>query len=112
MLACARNLCTAWGCCRAWPQWGMVKLLKVSAIVVVAFVLLLVGVAIALQYWLRTDDFRSRVEREASAALGVPLKLGRLSVDLWPLPAVAADDVRIQTRPALTVGRIEARPEW
>lgn len=91
---------------------GMGKVLKWSAAVLAVFVLFLAGVAIALQHWLRTDDFRGRVEHEASAALGVPLKLGRLSVDLWPLPAVAADDVQLQTRPALTVGRVEARPVW
>jgi len=90
----------------------MAKLLKWLVFAFVAFLLLLAGVALALQHWLRTDDFRGRVEREASAALGVPLKLGRLSVDLWPLPAVAADDVKLQTRPALTVGRVEARPVW
>ncbi|MBC5782577.1 hypothetical protein H8N03_06445 [Ramlibacter sp. USB13] len=90
----------------------MAKVLKWVFFFVAAFVLLVVGSAIALQYWLRTDDFRTRAEREASAALGVPLKLGKLSIDLWPLPAVAADDVQIQTRPALTVGRIEARPGY
>ena len=90
----------------------MAKLLKWVAFVVAAFLVLFVAVAMALQYWLRTEDFRTRVEREASAAIGAPLKLGRLSVDLWPLPAVAADKVQIQTRPAITVGRIEARPVW
>lgn len=90
----------------------MVKFLKWLAIALAGFLLLLAGVAIALQQWLRTDDFRARVEREATAALGVPLKLGKLSIDLWPLPAVAADDVQIQTRPALSVGRFEARPVW
>lgn len=90
----------------------MAKLIKWLVFLAVAFIGLLVAVAMALQSWLRSDDFRSRAEREASTALGVPLKLGRLSVDLWPLPAVAADDVRLQTRPALTVGRVEARPVW
>jgi hypothetical protein len=90
----------------------MAKLFKWAAIVGAAFLLLLIGVAVALQHWLRTDDFRQRVEQQATAALGVPLRLGRLSVDLWPLPAVAADDVQLQTRPALTVGRVEARPVW
>jgi hypothetical protein len=90
----------------------MVRILKWLAAVAALGVLLLIGVAMALQQWLRTDDFRSRIEREASAALGAPLKLGRLSVDLWPLPAVAADDVRLLTRPPLTIGRVEARPSW
>ena len=90
----------------------MARLVKWIAIGAALFALLLVGVAMALQHWLRTDGFRTRVESEATAALGVPLKLGRLSVDLWPLPAVAADDVRLLTRPALSVGRVEARPVW
>ncbi|MEJ5992191.1 hypothetical protein WG902_19470 [Ramlibacter sp. PS3R-8] len=90
----------------------MVRIVKWLAAALALGVLLLAGVAMALQFWLRTDDFRSRVERDASAALGAPLKLGRLSVDLWPLPAVAADDVRLLTRPPLTIGRIEARPSW
>lgn len=90
----------------------MWKAIKWAALAAAAFALLLIGVAMALQGWLRTDDFRQRVEREGSAALGVPLKLGRLSVDLWPLPAVAAEDVRIQTKPPLTLGRVEARPVW
>lgn len=90
----------------------MARLLKWLAFGAAAIALLLVGVAFALQQWLRTDDFRGRVEREAAAALGVPLKLGRLSVDLWPLPAVAVDQVRLQTRPPLTVERVEARPVW
>lgn len=91
----------------------MAKVLKWVAVLLVALLLLLVGAALALQHWLRTDDFRGRVERQASDALGVPLKLGRLSIDLWPLPAVAADDVRLLTRPApLTVARVEARPAY
>lgn len=90
----------------------MAKVLKWLTFALAAFLLLVVVVAILLQQWLRTDDFRTRVEKEASAALGVPLKLGRLSVELWPLPAVAADDVQVQTRPALTVGRVEARPSY
>lgn len=91
----------------------MAKVLKWVAVLMVALLLLVVGAALALQHWLRTDDFRGRVERQASDALGVPLKLGRLSIDLWPLPAVAADDVQVLTRPApLTIARVEARPDY
>lgn len=108
MLAGVRDSCWRGGDHNA----RMAKHLKWLAIGVGAFALLLVAVALALQQWLRTDDFHARVEREAAAALGVPLKMGRLSVDLWPLPAVAVDQVRLQTRPALTVERVEARPVW
>lgn len=58
----------------------------------------------ALQHWIGSDDFRARVEREASDALGVPVKLERLDVDVWPLPALGVSGIRIQTRPALTLG--------
>jgi hypothetical protein len=90
----------------------MGRVLKWLAFGLAALVLLLVAVAMSLQHWLRTDDFRARVEKEAGAALGVPIKLGRLSIDLWPLPAVAVDQVRVQTQPPLTVERVEARPVW
>jgi len=112
MLAKARARCTVGLPRPLRDNGGMVKFVKWAALALAAGALLLAGVAAALQQWLRTDDFRGRVEQQASAALGVPLRLGRLSVDLWPLPAVAADAVQVQTRPALTVGRVEARPVW
>ena len=87
-----------------WVLWGGGALAVLLALLLVA--------AWALQGWLRSEDFRARAEREGSAALGVPLKLGRLSVDLWPLPAVAAEAVEVRTRPALTLGRVEVRPVW
>lgn len=66
----------------------------------------------ALQHWIGSDDFRARIEREASDALGVPVKLERLDVDVWPLPALGVSGIRIQTRPALTLERVEVRPAW
>jgi len=66
----------------------------------------------ALQHWIGSDDFRARVEHEASDALGVPVKLERLDVDVWPLPALGVSGIRIQTRPALTLERVEVRPAW
>src|SRR5262245_26387224 len=50
-------------------------------------VLALAGVAASLQFWINSPDFRGRVAREASAAAGVTVELGGLSLDLWPLPA-------------------------
>jgi uncharacterized protein involved in outer membrane biogenesis len=75
-------------------------------------IVLLAAVAVALHLWIGTDDFRARVAREVSAAAGVPVELGGLSVDVWPLPAVAADRVLVRSQPALTLERIEARPMW
>ncbi len=63
----------------------------------------------ALQHWVGSDDFRARVQAQAEAALGVPVALGRLQVDPWPVPAVALEAVAVQTQPALTARRIELR---
>lgn len=90
----------------------MRRILKWGAIALAVVVLLLLSVTLVLQHWVNTDDFRARVEQQAATALGVPLKLGKLSVDLFPLPAVAVDQVRVQTQPPLTVERVEARPVW
>lgn len=76
-------------------------------------ILLLGGaVVLALHLWTGSDGFRQRIEREASAALGVPVTLSRVTVDVWPLPAVALEGLNIQARPALTLDRVEARPVW
>jgi hypothetical protein len=75
--------------------------------------LLLLGAGVwALQRWIGTDGFKLQVEQEASTTLGVPVQLARLEVALWPLPAIAAEGLQIQTRPALTLARLELRPAW
>ncbi|QHE74627.1 hypothetical protein [Hydrogenophaga sp. PBL-H3] len=76
-----------------------------------AMVLLLLA-AFALGQWTGSDGFRQRVEREATAALGVPVTLSRVTVDVFPLPALALEGLNIQARPALTLQRVEARPVW
>ena len=87
-----------------WAKWLLGGL--------VVLVLLLAAVAVALQRWVNTDDFRLRVSQQASAALGVPVVLDRITVDVWPLPAVALDKVQIKSQPPLTLERVEARPVW
>jgi hypothetical protein len=79
---------------------------------VALFVVLLAAVAGVLHVWIGSADFRARVAREASAAAGVPVEFGGLAVDVWPLPAVAADRVQVNSQPPLTLERIEARPLW
>jgi uncharacterized protein involved in outer membrane biogenesis len=90
----------------------MKRTLKWIAIALLVLLLLVAAGVAALQRWIGTDDFRHRLEQQAGAALGVDVTLGRLDVALWPLPAVAVDRVAVQTRPALTVERIEVRPAW
>lgn len=79
---------------------------------VLGVLLLASAAALLLQRWARSDDFRARVEQQASAALGAPLKLRSLSVELWPLPALAADDIVMDLRPPVTIERLEVRPAW
>lgn len=75
----------------------------------VAAVVLLASAWWGLQHWLGSDDLRQRAERAASEAVGVPVTLGHLGLSLWPVPALALEAVRIETQPAGTIERIEAR---
>ena len=52
-------------------------------------VLLLSAGLFALLRWVGTDDFEARVQAQAGEALGVPVQLGRIAVDLWPMPTAA-----------------------
>lgn len=101
----------------AIPRWsrhnvGMRRLAKWLFAALVLLVLLFAGVALALQHWVGSADFRGRAAQQASAALGVPVELGALTVDLWPVPAVAVERLQVRTRPAITLERVEARPRW
>src|SRR5206468_1873092 len=49
---------------------------------------------------------------EATAALGVPVTLDHVAVDVWPLPAVALSGIVLQSKPALALARVEVRPRW
>lgn len=73
---------------------------------------LLLLAVFALGQWTGSEGFRQRVEREATAALGVPVTLSRVAVDMFPLPAVALEGLTIRAQPALTLARVEARPAW
>lgn len=91
---------------------GMGRVAKWMLAALVLPVLLFAGVAVALQQWVGSADFRARAAQQASAALGAPVEFGALSVHLWPVPAVAVDRLQVRTRPALTLERVEARPRW
>jgi len=83
------------------------------AIGVIGAVVVLGGAAVtALAQWADSADFRLRAQLAASQALGVPVSLGDIEVTLWPAMGVAVRDVRIHTRPALTLAQIDARPKW
>ncbi len=90
----------------------MQKILKWLVGLVLTLAVLFAALVFGLHRWVSTDDFRQRVAQQASAALGVPVTLGSVSVDVWPLPAVALNNIQVQSTPAITVGRMEARPRW
>ncbi len=85
---------------------------KVLLRALAALLLVLAAALLVVHRWVSTDEFRLRVEQEATAALGVPLKLERVGLTLWPLPGVALDGVALRTRQPLKVERIELRPAW
>jgi hypothetical protein len=104
----------AGGCfpCRSRDNERMKRIAKWLAVGAGVVLVVLGGVALALRHWIATDDFRTRVAQQVSAALDVPVEFGRIGIDVWPLPAVALDDVQVRSRPPLTLQRIEARPAW
>ena len=113
MLAGARFSCrTPAGLAGIGHNAFMSRLLKIAAAIVLALALLLAAVAGALQHWVGSDDFRSRVAQQLSAALGVPVQLAGVSVNLLPLPAVALQQVQVRSQPPLTLELVEARPVW
>lgn len=74
--------------------------------------LLLLALVWTMQRWLVSQDFKARLERELGGQLGVAVTLRELDLDVWPLPAVAATGIRVLTRPALALERLELRPAW
>src|SRR3569832_1925116 len=90
----------------------MNRALKWIAILVAVVVVLFGAMVFALHAWSGTEDFRARVAGEISQAAGVPVELGGLTIDVFPLPAVAVDHVQVKSKPPLTFERIEARPVW
>lgn len=90
----------------------MSKIFNFLAVLALGLALLFAALVFGLHRWVSTDDFRQRVALQASAALGVPVTLGNVSVDVWPVPAVAINNIQVQSAPVITVGRVEARPQW
>ncbi|MEO6018182.1 MAG: AsmA family protein, partial [Polaromonas sp.] len=90
----------------------MAKAFKWLVFLALGGMVLLGAVAFTLHRWVASEDFRQRVEREASAALGLPVTLQGVAVAVWPLPAVALSGISVQSKPPLTMERVEVRPLW
>jgi len=89
----------------------MKRILKIFLGLLGLLLLLLAGAAWALHRWVGTDDFRQRIEQQASQAAGVGVTVARIDIDWWPVPAVALHDLKLATQPVLSVGLLEVRPE-
>jgi hypothetical protein len=95
------------------PKSSLFRLPKVLTwllVTLAAVLLLAVAALLAVQHWMGSDDFKQRAEREATQALGVEVTLGKIGLDWWPLPALAVSEITLKTRPPITVGRLEVRP--
>jgi uncharacterized protein involved in outer membrane biogenesis len=91
---------------------AMIRIFKWLGFAAMALLLLLAAVVFGLQRWVGSADFRSRAEAQALAALGVPVRLGSIDVAVWPLPAVALGGLSVQSKPPVTLERVEVRPKW
>jgi uncharacterized protein involved in outer membrane biogenesis len=86
---------------------------RIGRWLLLTFVLTCVLLSVALFLlvrWVGTDDFRSRVQAQASEVAGREVRLGEVTVDVWPLPAVVLNRVELATQPAIHIARIEVRP--
>jgi hypothetical protein len=90
----------------------MNRFLKLILSALLASALLLAVAAGVLAWWLSGDGPRSQLEARLSERLGVKVTVAKLSLDVWPLPAVAVSDVVVAMQPPLTAQRIELRPAW
>ena len=108
MLASGGIPCSGRACENVLMRRAMKWLVGIGVGLVALFALAVFG----LSRWAASDDFRLRAQQQAARVLGVPVQLGRLEVALWPALSVAVHDVRIQTRPAVTLQRVEAQPVW
>lgn len=77
-----------------------------------ALALLLMAALGAGAWWLSGEGPRHRAELLASERLGVPVTLGKLSLAVFPLPALSLQDLVISTEPPLKAQSIELRPQW
>lgn len=90
----------------------MPRVIKLLLSVLLALALLLAAALAALAGWLSGDGLRLQVQAAASQQWGVPVELEKISLDVWPLPALALQGLAIQTQPRLFAQRLEARPAW
>ncbi len=88
-------------------RWG-----RIAAIVAAVVVLVPVAVIAIAAYLLPTEVIARVAAQKAEAALGVPVRIADLEVDLWPVPSAALVGTRVgeEQAPVATVERVLLRP--
>lgn len=79
---------------------------------ILALALLLAAALGALSWWLSGDGPRLKLQEAASAQLGAPVVVDKLSLSVWPWPSVALEGLQVQTPAPLRAQRLELRPAW
>lgn len=99
-------------CSVARHNAGMPLVMKFLLRAFLALTLLLAVALGAAAWWLSGDGLRLKIQALATAQLGVPVTLTKLSLEVLPRPAVAFSGVKIATPAPLLAERIELRPAW
>jgi uncharacterized protein involved in outer membrane biogenesis len=82
----------------------MKKLLLIALGVIVSIG---VGLVIAVRMLLGPESVRAAVEGQASAALGMPVKIGTAEVRVWPRPGLTLDQVVVGAPAQMTLKRVQ-----
>ena len=87
------------------------KWLKRILIGLAVLVAAVVAVAIAVPFFISLDDYIPRMEKEASAKLKEPVKIGKIRVSALPVPHVVIDGITVGKTEDLKVGKVTVTPE-
>lgn len=85
----------------------VMKWLKRLAVVLVV----LVAVLAIVPFFVSLNDYIPRIEKEATARLGEPVKIGGLKVVGLPLPHLTMDGISVGKTGDLQVGKVTVTPE-
>lgn len=73
-------------------------------------VMLLLGAAVAVPFFVRVDEFIPRIEKEASAKLLEPVTIKSIRLAMLPVPRVTIDGISIGKAADIQVGEVVATP--
>jgi uncharacterized protein involved in outer membrane biogenesis len=85
---------------------GAMKWLKITGIAVGV----LLAIAAALPFFISLDDYVPQIEKQISAKLKEPVKLGKLRASLLPVPHVVIDSIVVGKKDDVKVGKVTVTP--